>query len=181
MLERVDHNSYRDDSHTFSRGHLTPCGDFDERALKVQTFMTTNIAPQVQETFNDGVWNDLEMRVRTLPDTFKKGFTVLTGVVHDMQDHAMKLNHRVSIPTHFYKIIIDETTYPLERSSISAFLMENRRYSSTETDPCGYRVPVKTIEELTGMDFLISMPEERRQALTNLTGTLKGLCPPLSH
>ncbi|MEO5969723.1 MAG: DNA/RNA non-specific endonuclease [Bdellovibrionia bacterium] len=172
-LERIEHNSYEDVTKTFSRGHLTPCGDFDERSLKVQTFMTTNVAPQVQNSFNDGLWNDLETQVRTLSDQPKKDFTVITGVVHDDQARALKLNGKISIPTHFYKIVINDS-FPLKPS---AFLMQNRHYFSNEMNLCDYIVPVEKIEKLTGMNFLISLPENKRQESINNVGTFEGLCP----
>jgi endonuclease G len=172
-LERIEHKNYRDDTKTFSRGHLTPCGDFDDKTLKIQTFMTTNVAPQVQNSFNDGLWNDLETQVRTLSNQPKKNFTVITGVVHDGQKHALKLNGNISIPTHFYKIIINDTL----PENPSAFLMQNRRYFLNEMDICDYIVPVRKIEELTGMNFLISLPENKRQESINSVGTFEGLCP----
>lgn len=171
-LERVNHKSYNDVTRRFSRGHLTPCGDFDDRDLKVQTFMTTNIAPQVQETFNDGLWSELESQVRNLAD-HSTGLTVITGVVHDQK---RKLNGKISIPSHFYKIIIRDDQSPMGISAVSAFLMQNRRYSKAEMNVCDYQVPVKKIEELTGMNFLISIPPEIREEMIQEVGQLHGLC-----
>ncbi|MBF0312453.1 MAG: DNA/RNA non-specific endonuclease [Oligoflexia bacterium] len=160
VLERVGHKDYRDVSNLFSRGHLTPSGDFLEEALQIKTFMTTNAAPQVQHTFNDNLWNRLEMCVREWSNESKKGITVMTGVIHDAKSVLVKLNKKISVPTHFYKVLVDESTFP---PRTMAFLMENKTYSessSNEMDINNYLVSISTIEKLTGIRFLIAIPDE---------------------
>ncbi|MBF0300395.1 MAG: DNA/RNA non-specific endonuclease [Oligoflexia bacterium] len=159
--ERINHQDLSDKTNVYSRGHLTANGDFDEEDLRRETFMTTNVSPQVQKTFNEGIWNNLEACSREWSTT-RKGLTILTGVIHDDLKTAKKLNDLISIPTHFYKIIIDETNQPLK---VIAFLMENRTYNKSERSLAKYIVKVEDIEKMTGIKFLISLPEDVRSNL----------------
>lgn len=66
----------------FARGHLAASADFasDEAWMK-GTFVLSNVAPQVQNGFNNSVWSSLEKRVRDIAETRGEVY-VITGVIN---------------------------------------------------------------------------------------------------
>lgn len=170
VLERVGHNDYRDVTRTYSRGHFAPKGDFIDPILQVETFMTTNIAPQVQKTFNDKLWNDLEDCVREWSKN-SHGLTIIVGVIHKDPKIAKKLNGKVQIPSHFYKIIIDESSM---LPKTIAFLMENRTYDQKkgEMNLKRYITSMEEIGKRSGFKYLIAFPEKLRKKVTKQVSTL---------
>lgn len=62
----------------FSRGHLTPNGDFATDQERSYTMKTTNIAPQWQR-FNNGNWKHLKAAVRKYASNTGHALYVFTG------------------------------------------------------------------------------------------------------
>lgn len=104
----------------FDQGHLSPNGDMS-RALNpvLNSFVMSNMSPQYCQ-FNRGVWQILESLVRLWAKE-RKTIYVITGSVFDRDSNGahdtdgdakrMKSNNgkaRVAVPSHFYKIIIDQ-------------------------------------------------------------------------
>ena len=49
------------DTDTYSRGHMIPNASRNgNETMQLQTFYVTNSVPQVQNSFNDGIWASLE-------------------------------------------------------------------------------------------------------------------------
>ncbi len=71
----------------FDRGHLAPAGamKWDDRAMS-ESFLLSNMAPQVGSSFNRHIWKSLEGKVRKW--TKKKGeLYVVTGPVY-VRNHS---------------------------------------------------------------------------------------------
>ena len=55
---RVTDGSYSNS--TYSRGHMCPNGSRNGNAtMQAQTFYVTNQVPQIQNSFNSGIWSNL--------------------------------------------------------------------------------------------------------------------------
>lgn len=88
------------------RGHLAPAGDM-RRSLRVMSdsFLLSNISPQVGVGFNQAVWAELEDAVRGW--VRQRGeLTVITGPIFAVRNDTVSYrvigeNH-VAVPTHFY-------------------------------------------------------------------------------
>lgn len=118
----------------FDRGHLAAAGNhkYDQKHIE-ETFYLTNMAPQVGAGFNRDAWNNLEKYVRKLTKTHPNVY-VCTGPLYLPKKEADGKNYvkyqviganHVAVPTHFYKIVVSETTdknYELE-----AFVMPNQK------------------------------------------------------
>lgn len=88
----------------FDRGHLCNAEDFSADCEKVKlTFSYFNCAPQVPFC-NRSSWKRLENQVRILATD--KNVLVINGVINE---ESRKLNC-MTIPSRFYKIVIDQTT-----------------------------------------------------------------------
>ncbi|MEP2936005.1 MAG: DNA/RNA non-specific endonuclease [Gilvibacter sp.] len=141
----------------YDRGHLCPAGD---RRFKLEafneTFFTSNISPQLPE-FNGRTWNYLEQQVRRWAEK-RDGVFVITGPVFRVGSKSIG-SEKVSVPTHFFKIVLDKSAKGLE--SI-AFLIPHREglgsYKTFETS-------IDRIESETGINFLAFLEDSQERAL----------------
>lgn len=129
----------------YDRGHLCPAGDRKySQSAHDETFLTSNISPQ-EHSFNAGVWNTLEQKVRYWASKYNGVFVVTGGVLKG----NMKTigDEEVSVPNQFYKVLIDNNT---GKTKMIAFLMPHK----DSNEPLyKFVVSVDEIEELTGIDF----------------------------
>ncbi len=82
-----------------------------------ETFLLSNMAPQVGAGFNRDKWEHLERHVRSLTKLFKNVY-VCTGPLYLAKrevDGKMYIRYQVigdnqvSVPTHFFKVVVGET------------------------------------------------------------------------
>lgn len=141
----------------YDRGHLCAAADmeFDYDAFK-DTFYTSNISPQLHE-FNSRVWNFLEQRVRRWAKQNDGVFVITGGVL--TQPLGSVGSEEVSIPSSFYKIIVD--TYR-DDYRVVAFLIPHREDIESYSD---YITTVDDIEEATGIDFFAGLSKEDQNEL----------------
>jgi endonuclease G len=143
----------------FDRGHLAAAGNHRKTQNSVdQTFLLTNMAPQVGKGFNRDKWNDLEKHVRKLARKSKNVY-VCTGPLYLPQqnsDGKMYVTYRVigrnnvSVPTHFFKVALIERTdgnYELE-----SYVLPNRSIDD-RAELRSFYAPMESIERAAG--FLI--------------------------
>lgn len=136
----------------FDRGHLAPAADFsyDEFALS-QSFYMSNMSPQAP-SFNRGIWKKLEDQTRKWSDNNTEIY-VVTGPILNKEFKTIGSNE-VSIPEYYYKIILDITKPEIKAI---AFLMKNEKSSEALTS---FAVSIDRIEELSGLDFFPTMPDD---------------------
>jgi endonuclease G len=137
------HNPKYNSKKCLAKGHLAPnslfgCNESDAKA----TFITTNIAPQIQNGFNGGIWRSLELRIKKCAKT--RDLTIITGVIQGDK----RLNNKPAIPYSFYKIVYDHKT----GQNIN-FLMKNEPHKKSK-DFSKYLRTLKNLERLTGFSYL---------------------------
>ncbi|KAG6878785.1 hypothetical protein C0993_008084 [Termitomyces sp. T159_Od127] len=124
----------------YDRGHMVPAADakFSQAAMN-ETFLLSNIAPQVGDGFNRHYWAYLEDWCRRLAGSFQDVyvFTVPLYLPRQDGDGKWRVTHEVigsppnvSVPTHFAKVVL--TTKPVSPSnpdvldiSTGAFILPN--------------------------------------------------------
>lgn len=90
----------------YDQGHLAPSADFLwSQSAQDLTFVMSNMAPQ-KPRLNRDAWRRLEEKVRRWA-CGEQRVTVITGPIINRTDQ--KLASGLVIPSHFYKIIVDET------------------------------------------------------------------------
>ena len=184
--------SYKD-SDTWVRGHLIPNASRNGiRDMQLQTFYVTNSAPQVDNGFNNGIWSSLEGALQSLAQ--KECIYIVTGVAFNK---AGSYNENLSVsvtyakdasadgqtkkcpvPNYFYKVVLRVKTSGSSVTSASAvgFWFENRVYSGTSYSSCA--VSVDQIEQWTGFDFFVNLPDsieavaESNTSWSTFSGTL---------
>ncbi len=130
----------------YRRGHLVPSADMAWNLSSMDaTFLLSNIAP-MKESFNDGVWLELEHNVRDWARLYKS-VDVVTGPLF-IDSLGVIGNNDVLVPRYFYKAI-----YTLENNKpeVIGFLFDQTLITEDRLDH--FIVPIDSIEKLTGLDL----------------------------
>lgn len=175
----------------FDRGHQAPAGNFSaEQALMNETFVLSNMGPQVGRCFNQGIWRDLEMAVRALIAT-RERLIVFTGPIfegplrtiedikqerardkarqngqppsstaHTDNRSATGQSQSVAVPDAFFKIVYDPAG-----KRVMAFRFKNEARCKTSYAEAEFRTTIDMIEEETGYDFLSALPHREQKLL----------------
>lgn len=127
----------------YDKGHLCPAGDRKkDYASYKETFYTSNISPQLH-SFNDGVWNRLEQKVRYWAKKYD-GLYVVTGGV--LSDNLKTIGReKVSVPNYFYKVLMTK-----DGKRMIGFLVPHEDSNAPLYE---FVVEVDAIEKMTGIDF----------------------------
>lgn len=161
----------------YARGHITASADrLSSIHCNNQTFYSTNIAPQLQNSFNSGVWSRLERKTQKdwnpsvgSTDTLY----MVSGVVYK-EDIGVTTKGEIEIPSHFYKVLVK---CKFDGASVSSaqgigFYYENRAHKGASFDDATYVKSIDWIEEQAGFDFFSNLPlkaEQTAEANTNFT------------
>lgn len=155
----------------FDRGHMAPAADHknSQKAMD-ETFLLTNVSPQVGVGFNQHYWARIEGLFRKMLTSNPKeniSLHIITGTLFlpnytDEQGHHFVTyqvigENNVAVPTHFYKIVLLEKT--LGRLDGYAILAPN--------EPIDSKVPfnefstsISEIERLSGLIFFDQLDRE---------------------
>lgn len=162
-------NATYSDYPPYARGHLIPNGSRNgNETMQLQTFYVTNSVPQIQDSFNSGIWSSLE---KALQDKAKsKKLYIVTGVAFNKVVGEQKTityttakdepTKKVPIPNYFYKVVLSATTDSsgtVTSAQTVGFWFENKAYSDTTYST--YSVSVDQIEAWTGFDFFPNLPD----------------------
>jgi hypothetical protein len=132
-----------------------------------ESFLLSNIAPQVGVGFNRDIWALLEDAVRDW--TRNRGtLTVITGPVFAAEDGDVEYRvvgeNEVAVPTAFFKIVVDA-----ERKEALAFEMPNEPLFGREIEE--FLVSIDRLEARTGLDFLNELPDADEEGLEAAVAT----------
>ena len=154
---------------TYSRGHMCPNGSRNGNAtMQNQTFYVTNQVPQIQNSFNSGIWSNLEGAVQGVAKSKNEEIYVVTGVAFNKGAESPTINYtspskassqRVPIPNYFYKLVLRVKTSggTVTDAVCVAFWFEHKAYSDNYVN---YTVSVDEVESWTGFDFFVNLPSE---------------------
>ena len=158
------------DSDTYSRGHLIPNSSRNGiKEMQLQTFYVTNSAPQVQNSFNGGIWQSLEGALQTVAKS--ETIYIVTGVAFNKVGESRSISYTkakdpspdneiktCAIPNYFYKVVlkVKKSGNTVTSASTIGFWFENKAYSDKYYD---HTVSVDQIEQWTGFDFFVNLPD----------------------
>ena len=147
----------------YDRGHFCPAGDrkFSKEAYN-ETFYTSNVAPQ-EHSFNSGVWNRLEQKVRYWAQKYDGVFVVTGGILKENLDTIG--SESVAVPDAFYKVILDNRKNGYQ---LLAFLIPHKESSQNLEN---FVVTIDEIEALTGIDFFPKLPDHIENKEEAVKGT----------
>ena len=147
----------------YDRGHLCPAGDMKLNLTSMsETFYMSNISPQ-NPSFNRGIWETLESRVRTWA-LEKNGVYVVTGPILKNICGTIK-NGTISVPCSYYKIVFKDNG----NEKIAIALILNNQGSSSSLK--SFVTSIDNIEALTGIDFFSSLSDDIENKLESAINT----------
>lgn len=162
---------YLNSVNNYSRGHLVPdASRTTTKLMNEQTFVSVNSVPQIQSNFNSGVWSTLEGELRKRVTSANESLYIVTGTMcpqaNDgngtitMEATYDKDNKQIPAPRYFYKVVlkVDNEENPTSAQAIG-FWYTNQAHSGGYADS-GYIKSVDQIEELTGLDFFVNLPDK---------------------
>ena len=142
----------------YARGHQIPSADrqccYDANA---QTFYGTNMTPQLN-AHNEGIWADLEGRVRGWANTSDTTY-VVTGVMVSPSSKKEKdsYGNSVTIPDSYFKAVLKYSkSSTLGTWNAAACYLEHRAYSGSVSKE--HSMSIDELEEMTGIDFFVNLP-----------------------
>ncbi len=146
----------------FDRGHMAPAGNQTvDRVLKRETFYLSNMVPQVGPTFNQGIWRELEEKVRQWTIARGETWIISGGMFYDpLEENPATADglipydtigeNQVGVPTHTYKIVMAKNAQGQWESI--AFVMANKKYAKPYRLHL-YITTIDWIEQRTGINF----------------------------
>lgn len=142
----------------YARGHQVPSADRQcSYEANAQTFYGTNITPQLN-AHNEGIWSNLESRVRTYANSADTLY-VVTGVVVSPSGKKERdsFGNSVTVPDAYFKALLKfskNSTFGVWNAA--AFYLEHRNYSGGVLP--SHSMSIDRLEEMTGIDFFVNLP-----------------------
>jgi len=139
----------------FARGHLIASADKLETELQnSETFLLSNMSPQKQ-SFNSGIWSQLESEVRRL-DSDKKVYEtyVLSGPIFDFDKKVKSIGSEedkgipIPIPPAYFKSVLTENNRG--KLKMWSFIIPNKKADKPLAD---YRVSTERVERFAGIQL----------------------------
>ncbi|KAL1691462.1 hypothetical protein GGG16DRAFT_91363 [Schizophyllum commune] len=168
----------------YDRGHMVPAADAKiSQAAMDETFLLSNIAPQVGDGFNRHYWAYLEDWCRKLTGAFADVyvFTVPLYLPKQDPDGKWRVHYEVignppnvGVPTHFAKVVLasrpaSPATPDVHELSIGAFALPNAVIPD-EAPLEGFVVPVDAVERAAGLTLF---SDEVKNAAKHICKTTK--------
>jgi len=144
----------------FDRGHMAAAGNHRlNQEVCDETFLLSNMSPQVGQGFNRDKWEHLERYVRGLTKVYRNVY-VCTGPLYLPQKspedgknyvrYQVIGQNNVAVPTHFFKVVVGETdSRDLE---MEAYVLPNQAipdHVALQT----FQVPPDAVERGAGLLF----------------------------
>lgn len=165
---RAELDDYKGWKNIFDRGHQVASGDSKGRGKRVirESFFLSNMTPQSSK-LNQHRWRLLEQYIQSLAES-RGELWVITGpaFIDDDSDglvrHLIIGDNQVSVPTHYYKIVLAKSPSNSDVWEAMAFLIPNEPLEDPDGD---YLVSIDEIEEKTGFDFFSLLDDVQEKKL----------------
>jgi endonuclease G len=149
----------------FDRGHMCPSGDRTANAtLNSETFLMTNMVPQTANN-NRVTWEGLESFTRDLVRAGNECY-VIAGPAGAAGSIA---GGRVTVPTSTWKVVVvlPQGTNDLNRitTATRVITVNVPNIANPNPDWRTYRTSVRSVETLTGLNFLTALPQSLQDVL----------------
>ena len=172
----LTNRSYND---SYSRGHMIPNASRNGiLTMQSQTFYVTNSVPQIQDNFNGGIWQKLEAALQSIGEA--EEIYIVTGVAFNKVGESKTVKYttakddtkQIPVPNYFYKVVlkVNKSGTTVTSAKAIGFWFEHKTYSASSYD--NYAVSVDNIEQWTGFDFFVNLPntiESAAESNTNWT------------
>ena len=146
----------------YARGHQLPSADrLCCTEANMQTFYGTNLTPQ-QNEHNEGIWQALESKVRTIANNSDTTYVVTGCMVENPRGVTTDSDgKKMTVPSHYFKALLRYSkASTLTQWSAAAFYLEHKNYSkgSSGYDFKSVSMSIDELEDKTGLDFFVNLP-----------------------
>lgn len=136
----------------YDKGHMAPAADmkWSSTAMK-ESFYFSNVCPQHPQLNRRG-WKNLEEKIRdwAIADS---AIIIICGPIIERHPKSIGRN-KVTVPGQFFKVVLSPFSKPIRAIG---FLFNNEQALYPISS---YAVSVDSVENLTGIDFFASLPDE---------------------
>ena len=158
----------------YDRGHQVPAADakWSQDALD-DTFLLSNMCPQVGDGFNRDYWAHFEDFCRRLTNYFPS-VRIVTGPLYlprRDEDGKYRVSYEmignppsVAVPTHFYKVVFAEDGQTGGKVALGAFVLPNAPIPN-DTPLTDFEAPIEAVERASGLEFAAKLEPARRKKL----------------
>jgi len=161
--ERAELSDYKGSG--YDRGHMAPAANvkWDKTAME-ESFLLSNMVPQVGKKMNQGIWAALEEKVRNWAIERGEVF-IYTGPIYNNDEASETIGaNKVGVPDKLYKIVFDP-----EAEEAIAFLMPNAPLETKDLPK--YIVSIREIEAETGLNFLSAHSRKQQNKIEKTKAT----------
>lgn len=144
----------------YNRGHLVASADrYLTREANQQTFYYSNMSPQII-SFNGGVWNTMEEKVRSWASNISSSDTLYVakgGVIDGTIADGTLLEYtgnQVAVPRYYFMALL---FLKGGQYKAMAFYIDQKNYSSSTIS--SYAISIDALEQKTGIDFFHNLPD----------------------
>ena len=175
-------DGYTDSQEYYARGHQIPNADRKgDATMNSQTYYQTNSTPQIQNGFNGGIWSSLENSVRKAVPS-NDTLYVVTGAAFQKIGEPEKditwilpkgeidkgTNKKCPVPNYYWKVLMkvkrDANKKVVSASTIGFWFVHEPHTGTSFTN---YSATVKEIEQWTGFDFFVNLPDDVEETAEN--------------
>lgn len=158
----------------YDRGHQVPAADakWSQEAMD-DTFLLSNMCPQVGDGFNRDYWAHFEDFCRRLTGKYPS-VRIVTGPLYLPKrdpDGKWRVSYEVigqppnvAVPTHFYKVIFAEDGIAGGKVALGAFVLPNAVIANNKPLQ-DFEVPLEVVERASGLEFATKLDQSRRKRL----------------
>ena len=143
----------------YDRGHMVPAADmkWSQRAMS-ECFYMSNMCPQ-DHSLNSGPWSTLEKACRRWAKNEGAVYIVCGPVYKSTKPKTIGSALRISVPDGFFKVVLS-----LQKGKEKAigFYYANRDGKQPMHETA---TTVDAIEQLTGIDFFVNIPDRLEQRI----------------
>ena len=168
-LGSTDSQGYDSSVEFYARGHQIPNADRrGNETMQSQTYFATNSTPQIQSGFNAGIWEELESDIRaelSSTDTIYVATGPSFSKVGETREVTWILPKNETtktcpVPNYYWKVLLKvkrDSGGNVTSASTVGFWFEHKVY--TGVSYADYAVSVDQIEQWTGFDFFVNLPD----------------------
>jgi endonuclease G len=121
-----------------------------------ESFYYSNMSPQLP-SFNRGIWNRLEEKVRDWAVEYDSLYIATGGV---LKGNMLTIGvDKVSVPKSFYKVVLK---YSKSDVKGIGFIIPNER---SQAPLQNYVCTIDSVEAVTGIDFFPLLPDEQEKVI----------------
>lgn len=148
-------SDYNFNKNQMARGHLCASSDrLYSKEANEQTFIMSNVNPQIQNKFNAGIWAKLEERVQKWGQVSSSNDTlyVVKGGSFTDYNNIKFIDYQIPIPQYFFMAILS-----LKEGKYHAigFWLEHKEYSNSDFK--SYALSIDELEAKTGLNFFCNL------------------------